>query len=259
MLRFYNDVTASTKQKTSTPTAQPFKRASRPQLVRAWSVHAYTALSAVAAFAGVLAVFAGDYRTAFLWMIVATVVDSTDGVLARWAGVKQVLPNFDGARLDDIVDYLTYVFLPVLLVYRSGAIPAGPLGLILAAAILLSSAYGFASLDAKTEDYFFTGFPSYWNIVALYVHVAHLPPFINALVLAVFAALVFVRIGYVYPSRTPVLRSLTLALGGLWGVLVIAIVWLLPQVPRWLWIASLFFPVYYFMLSLTLHAGRRTS
>lgn len=259
MLRFYNDVTASTKQKSSTSTAQPFVPPSRAQLVLAWSVHAYTALSALAAFAGVLAVIAGDYRTAFVWMIAATVVDATDGVLARLARVKQVLPNFDGARLDDIVDYLTYVFLPVLLLYRSGDIPAGPIGLTVASAVLLSSAYGFASLDAKTEDYFFTGFPSYWNIVALYVHVAHLSPSLNAVVLAVFVALVFVRVGYVYPSRTPVLRRMTLALGAIWGLMIVGIVWLLPAVPPWLWIASLFFPVYYFMLSLTLQARRRTS
>lgn len=260
MLRFYNDVTASTKQKTSMPTAQPFTtRGSRAQRVLAWSVHAYTALSAPAAFAGVLAVIAGDYRAAFLWMIVATVVDATDGAFARLARVKDVLPRFDGGRLDDIVDYLAYVFLPVLLLYHSGDISVGPIGLAVASAILLSSAYGFASLDAKTGDYFFTGFPSYWNIVALYVHVARLPPLINVVVLAVFVALVFVRTGYVYPSRTPVLRGLTLALGGLWGLMVVAIVWLLPAVPPWLWIASLFFPVYYFMLSFALQARRRTS
>jgi phosphatidylcholine synthase len=241
------------------PTAQPFPRASRTQIALAWSVHVYTALSAIAAFAGVLAVIAHDYRTAFLWMLAATVLDSTDGVFARLAHVKRVLPNFDGGRLDDIVDYLTYVFLPVLLLYRAGDIPAGPPGLAVAAAVLLSSAYGFASLDAKTEDYFFTGFPSYWNIVALYLHVARMPPVANAVVLAVFVALVFVRIGYVYPSRTPVLRGVTLALGGVWGLMVVGIVWLLPQVPAWLWIASLFFPVYYFMLSLALQARRRTS
>jgi phosphatidylcholine synthase len=86
-----------------------------------------------------------------------------------------------------------------------------------------------------------------------------MPPVANAVVLAVFVALVFVRIGYVYPSRTPVLRGVTLALGGVWGLMVVGIVWLLPQVPAWLWIASLFFPVYYFMLSLALQARRRTS
>jgi phosphatidylcholine synthase len=222
----------------------------------AWSVHAYTALGAAMAFMGTLAVFDGDFREAFLWMIAATVVDGTDGVLARLARVKEVTPTFDGARLDDIVDYLTFTFLPVLLLHQAGDLPPG-WGLFVAAAVLMSSAYGFASADAKTADGFFTGFPSYWNIAALYLHAAGLAPAVNAIILLALAALVFVRIGYVYPTRTPVLRGLTLALCGLWALTVIVIVMLLPEVPGVFLIGSLFFPVYYTVLSLVLHARRR--
>jgi phosphatidylcholine synthase len=238
-------------------TAQPYSRPSIARICAAWAVHAFTASGAIAAFAGTLAVLAADYRTAFLWMVAATLVDASDGALARLARVKDTLPGFDGARLDDIVDYLTYVFLPILLLYHAGDLPPGIPGVVVAAAVLLSSAYGFASLDAKTDDYFFTGFPSYWNIVALYLHVAQLGPRVNAVVLLVLAALVFVRIGYVYPSRTPALRGLTIALGAVWAAMVLAIVLTIPRVPGWLWIGSLFFPVYYLMLSLALQARRR--
>jgi phosphatidylcholine synthase len=224
----------------------------------AWGVHLYTASGVVAAFAGTLAVIAADYRTAFLWMVAATFVDATDGVLARLARVKETLPGFDGGRLDDIVDYLTYVFLPILLLYHAGDLPRGVAGGTVAAAVLLSSAYGFASLDAKTDDYFFTGFPSYWNIVAVYLHVAGGGPRLNSILLLVLVALVFVRVGYVYPSRTPILRTVTLALGGIWAAMVLAIVLAMPDVPRWLWIASLFFPVYYVMLSAALQFRRRS-
>ena len=240
-------------------TAQPYRTPSAAQICAAWGVHLYTASGAISAFAGTLAVFNANYRAAFLWMVFATFVDATDGVLARLARVKERLPSFDGARLDDIVDYLTYVFLPVLLLYHAGNLPHGWLGLTAAGAVLLSSTYGFASLDAKTEDYFFTGFPSYWNIVALYLHVAGGPPVLNAAVLLAFVVMVFVRIGYVYPSRTPALRGLTVVLGFVWAAMVLAIVVLMPDVPRALWIGSLFFPVYYFVLSLSLHARRRTS
>ena len=98
--------------------------------------------------------------------------------------------------------------------------------------MLLSSAYGFASTDAKTDDYFFTGFPSYWNIVALYLFAARLPPAVNAAILLVLSALVFVRIGYVYPTRTPMLRGLTIGLGAVWAVMMLAIILLMPEVPR---------------------------
>ena len=240
-------------------TAQPYSTPSLAQICAAWAVHLYTASGALAAFGGTVAVFQANYRAAFLWMVFATFVDATDGVLARMARVKERLPTFDGARLDDIVDYLTYVFLPVLLLYHAGDLPRGWVGVAAAGAVLLSSAYGFASLDAKTDDYFFTGFPSYWNIVALYLHVARGGPFLNAAILLALAVMVFVRIGYVYPSRTPALRGLTVALGFIWAAMVLAVVVLMPDVPRLLWIGSLFFPVYYFVLSLTLQARRRTS
>lgn len=207
------------------------------------------------AFAGTLAVFDGRFRDAFLWMIAATAVDGTDGVLARMARVKDRTPTFDGARLDDIVDYLTFVFLPMLLLYQAGHLPPG-WGLAVAAAVLLSSAYGFASADAKTADNYFTGFPSYWNIAALYLHAAAMAPAVNAAILVTLAALVFVRIGYVHPSRTPILRGLTLTLCGIWAVVVVAMVVMLPDVPGSLLIGSLFFPVYYTVLSLVLHLRR---
>jgi phosphatidylcholine synthase len=234
----------------------PADAASRLHLLSGWLVHLYTASGAIAAFFGTVAVFGGRYREAFLWMVAATIVDATDGVLARVARVQERLPAVDGARLDDIVDYLTFVFLPVLLVYHSGALPSRG-GAAVASVVLLASAYGFASTDAKTDDHFFTGFPSYWNIVALYLHAWRLPPVMNAAILLALSALVFWRIGYVYPSRTPVLRELTIALAALWGVLIVAMVLTLPDVPRVLLAASLFFPVYYFLLSFALHARRR--
>ena len=238
-------------------TAQPFHASSRRQSRwAAWLVHIYTASGALLAFAGTVAVFNGRYRAAFFLMAVATFVDATDGLFARAAAVKEVLPGFDGARLDDIVDYLTFVFLPALLLYVAGSVPPG-WGMVVVTAILLSSAYGFASSDAKTDDHFFTGFPSYWNIVALYLYAAQLRPAINALILLALAALVFVRIGYVYPSRTPTLRALTLALGSIWALLMVAVIFMLPDVPRLLLVASLFFPAYYTALSVVLQMRRR--
>ena len=222
----------------------------------AWAAHFYTATGAVLAFLATLATFQDRFRAAFVLLIASTLVDATDGILARWARVKELTPGFDGARLDDIVDYLTFVFVPLLILYRAGHLPEG-WGLAVCAAVLLSSGYGFASLDAKTSDYFFTGFPSYWNIVALYIHAARTPPAFNGALLLVLVALVFVRIGWIYPSRTPVLMGLTNVLGAIWAVMMLAVTYLLPDAPQWLVIGSLFFPVYYTVLSLWLNARRR--
>ena len=227
----------------------------RPAQPFPWLVHFYTASGAVLAFGATLAAVDGRFRQAFLLLIVATAVDATDGMLARRAGIPGSTPGFDGARLDDIVDYLTFVFVPMLILYRAGNLPE-VWGFPVVAAVLLASGYGFASLDAKTSDYFFTGFPSYWNIVALYLHAGGTPPVFNAVLLLALVGMVFVRIGYVYPSRTPVLRGLTNLLGATWAVVMLAITWLLPDPPQVLVIGSLFFPVYYTVLSFWLHARR---
>ena len=245
MFRFYNAMAPYVRGMTAKSAAHPLP----------WLIHFYTATGAVLAFAATLATFEGRFRAAFLFLIAATLVDATDGMLARRAGIPGSTPGFDGARLDDIVDYLTFVFVPMLILYRAGDLPEG-WGFGVAAAVLLASGYGFASLDAKTSDYFFTGFPSYWNIVALYLHAAATSVVFNAAVLLALVVMVFVRIGYVYPSRTPVLRGLTNVLGAIWAAMMLVVVWLLPSVPQALLIGSLFFPVYYTVLSFWLHARR---
>ena len=161
----------------------------------------------------------------------------------------------DGARIDDIVDYLTFVFLPMLLLEATGGLYQW-VALPVIAVVLLSSMYGFVAPDAKSSDHFFTGFPSYWNIIVLYLMLFHASPTYNAVILLALSALVFVRIGYVYPSRTPTLRTLTLVLGSIWGLLVGAIIVLWPSPPSWMAIGSLGFPVYYTVLSLVLHVRR---
>jgi phosphatidylcholine synthase len=227
-----------------------------PSRAAAWAVHAFTASGAVMGLAALEATVQGEYRAAFLWMIAATAVDGADGWLARLARVGEHVPGVDGARLDDIVDYLTYVVAPAFLALRAGLLPAD-LDWTIAGAMLLSSAYGFSRTDAKSPDHFFTGFPSYWNVVVLYLYVLGLGPAVNAAVLVVLAALVFVPIGYVYPSRTPIWRVPTLVLGALWAVLVAGITWLLPARSLPLVVLSLVFPLYYLVLSLVLHARRR--
>lgn len=222
----------------------------------AWLVHLYTATGGLLAFLAMIAATRGDARTAFLWMVAATVVDSTDGVLARRADVRTYAPAIDGGKLDDIVDYLTFVFLPAYLVYQLRMVPEG-WATPAAAAMLLSSALGFSASDAKSADHFFTGFPSYWNIVVFYLYALRTDPMFNLLLVVGLAAMVFVRTGYVYPSRTPTWRVVTLVLGVCWGAAVAVSVWMLPAAPRPLVIGSLVFPVYYVGLSLLLQRSRR--
>lgn len=223
-----------------------------------WLAHLYTASGAATGLAAVLALDAGDLRATFFWLTAATFIDATDGVLARALDVKTKLPWIDGATLDNIIDYLTYVFVPALVVVKTGLVPPG-LAVPLASGMLIASSYGFSRTDAKvvTTDHFFTGFPSYWNIAVLYLHVWGFSPSTNAGILILLVVLVFVPIRYVYPSRTTRWRVATNLLGSLWALSVAAMIWRLPSVDGPWMLLSLVFPIYYLALSARLSADER--
>ncbi len=251
------------------PSADPaltMPRARRSRLVKqilAWAVHFYTGLGLVAGAGMAVLIVRGDptaIRWVFVLMLAATLIDATDGTLARLVKVKQVLPGFDGRRLDDIIDFLTYTVLPLFLLWRVQILPAGQEAWLLLP--LLASAYGFCQVSAKTDDGYFLGFPSYWNLVAFYLyvlhfHVAPLPSWLAVGLLVGLAVLTFVPTRYLYTSQRGPLTKVTNLLAGVWVLFLAAILYRLPggaahetdvQADGWLVgliLGSLFFPVYY--------------
>jgi phosphatidylcholine synthase len=219
----------------------------------AWAVHLYTALGAVFGLLAIDYAARADYRASFIAMAVTIVIDSSDGTLARLVKVKQRVPGFDGALLDNIIDYLTYVVAPVFLALKAGLLP-GSLGLGVACLVTLASAYQFCQVNAKTPDNFFLGFPSYWNLVVFYLFCLRLPIAIGELILTAFAVMVFIPIKYIYPSRTVPLRRLTVTLGCIWAGVTIAMLPALPDHNPVLLYLSLAYIAYYLLMSFALHA-----
>ena len=194
----------------------PLRREPIPVLV-AWAIHLFTASGAVLAFLAFLAVGHGQWRLALLWLGAALVVDGIDGTLARWAGVTTRTPGINGATLDLVVDYLTYVFIPAILIYDAGLLPPA-FALAGTAAILLSSLYTFARTDMKTADNFFRGFPALWNVVAFYLVMLRPGQIAAAIIVAVFAALTFAPIHFVHPVRVRLFQPWLAVLTVVWGV-----------------------------------------
>lgn len=239
-------------------TARESARANRHVL--AWLVHAYTALGLIAA-AGV-AVLAvrrapGDDRSAFLLLTLATLIDASDGWLARRVDVARVLPSFDGRRLDDLIDFQTYTALPLLLIWRSEVL--GPHSAAWLLAPLVASAYGFSQAEAKTSDGYFRGFPSYWNVVAFYLLFLGTSPNVSLGIILLLSVLTFVPTRYLYPSQPGGLNRLATVLGGVWGVGVVLILLEIPAQPRSWLVASLAYPAFYLVTSwgVSLHLRRR--
>ncbi len=222
----------------------------------AWGVHLFTASGAVVGALALLAVHAGDLRAAALWMLLAMAIDSLDGTLARAVGVGEVIPRFDGRRLDDIVDYLNYVIVPCVFLAAGGLLPHWSAATL----PILASAYGFSQVDAKTEDDFFLGFPSYWNVIAIYAWLLEVPPPLLAGIVTVFALLVFVPVKYVYPSKMRAFKRTTYALT---AAAAAALIWctLEPERARALRVPelTLLYPGWYVGVSLWLGGfeGRR--
>ena len=222
--------------------------------ILAWAVHAYTASGALVGLLAIKLAAEHRFRGSFIMMALATAIDSSDGMLARRLEVKKRIPNLDGALLDNIVDYLTYVVAPAYLMLCAGMLPAGIWGYAVAATVLLSSAYGFCQTNAKTPDHYFLGFPSYWNLAAFYLYCFALRPAFNVAILVGFAALVFVPIKYIYPSRTELLRPLTITLGVIWAALVTYLLATLHTPNHFVVWLSFSFIGYYLIMSVVLHA-----
>jgi phosphatidylcholine synthase len=227
----------------------------------AWGVHLYTAIGLIlAARMAVLLVRGGAeaFREAFVLMLVASLVDATDGTLARKVRVKAVLPEFDGRKLDDIIDFLTWTFLPLLLIWRAGLFPDGAEPWLLVP--LLASAYGFCQVEAKTDDGYFLGFPSLWNVVAFYLYVLHLPGWLAVGIVVVLGLMTFVPSRYLYPSTQPGLLNLASnLLAAPWCCLLLIVMGRLPSgassvvdnLTWWLAAVSLYFPIFYMVASWT--------
>jgi phosphatidylcholine synthase len=226
------------------------------QKVLAWLVHLYTAMGLIAAAGiAVLIVRGGDdsFRLAFLLMMVATAIDATDGWLARKARVKEVLPHFDGTALDNLIDFQTYTTLPLFLLWRADLLPGAFAWLLLLP--LLASAYGFSQVNAKTDDGFFLGFPSYWNIVAFYLYVFHAPIWVSVALIVTLAVLTFVPTPYLYATRGGPFARLINVGAAIWFVLLGLI--LFGPAHDTLAVVSLIYPLTYMALSAAVTVRRR--
>lgn len=234
---------------------------------RAFSVHLLTASGVVAAFLAVAALFddTPDERIVFAWLVVAVVIDAVDGPLARAWDVKRFAPDIDGRTMDDIVDYLTFTFIPLLLVWRMDWVPFGPglPGAVWIVPALVASLLGFANVGAKDEAAgYFRGFPSYWNIAAFYgglsfYALGETGRWINGVVLLVLAALTVSPVRFLYPNLAPQPWKLPVLLGAAaWLAMMLGMVFVYRQVPGWVVWVSLIYPAFYVALSIVLDPQR---
>jgi len=243
--------------------------------VLAYCIHALTASGMIFSFLAVRELMQPNPapRWVLVWLGVTLVIDMVDGPLARRFDVKARAPRIDGRALDDIIDYLTFTFIPLLMVWWLGWLPGGGSGVnvpgapgllagLLTALAMTVSLFGFTNTQAKQEsEGFFLGFPSYWNLYAVYagLFAARGLVWFNALVLVSLVILTVAPIRFVYPNLAPHPWYWPLTLGGLaWGAVLVGMLpWYPADVPAWLAWVTLAYPVFYLAISWTLDWKQR--
>lgn len=210
----------------------------------AWSIHLYTATGGIIGVFALLAVFRGEIEQAFLLLMVSMLIDSTDGLMARKLKIWEVLPKFDGAMVDNVIDMLTFAWIPIVILGVEELVPND----IFLFIPIIGALYAYGQVNMKDPDGFFIGFPTYWNIIALYMYLLRPQPEIVVLVLLFFGILSFVPTRYLYPSKNNFLWKTTWALGAIWIAMIVHIL-TQEDVSRNFILLSLFYPIYYMVLS----------
>jgi phosphatidylcholine synthase len=220
--------------------------------VRAYFVHVLTASGVAFAFLAMAEVIRTDLdpRWVFGWLTLAVLIDAADGPLARKWDVQSYAPR--------IVDYLTFTFIPLTLVWRMDWLPGWD-GLWVTI-VMVVSLFGFANTSAKqTKTGFFLGFPSLWNVVAYYVGLftveyGWMGGYASLAALFVLCVLTLVPVRFVYPNQVAMpWRAIVTAGGILWLLVLLALLPTFPDLPAWggewvLW-GSFVFPAFYIGLS----------
>lgn len=184
---------------------------------KAYSVHLFTALGAAFAMLASFSAAQGDWHRMFLWILASLIVDGIDGPLARRYEVKIHAPRIDGVVLDLVIDFITWVFIPVFALFQSGLMP-GWTGWVAALLITPISALYFADTRMKTDDGSFEGFPGAWSMVILVFFTLTPPVWLMLLIIVLLTPAMFLPLRFVHPVRTKRWRLVTLPMALLWMI-----------------------------------------
>lgn len=174
---------------------------SSTQRLKAWGVHLFTMSGVAWAILALLALIDGHVGWMWVWLSVALIVDGLDGTLARRAQVSRVVPWFDGVILDDVVDYLTWTFIPAIFMFLYIPLGPRPLQLVMVVLVAGTSMFCYANKGMKATDNYFVGFPAAWNIVAMYFYILGTGSVFNVVISLFIMVLTVSPLTFVHPMR----------------------------------------------------------
>jgi phosphatidylcholine synthase len=224
------------------------KQNQRSLVVIGFSIHTFTALGAIAGLFALSAILLGEIRQGLVWLIICQILDGLDGVFARRFDVKTHAPQINGTTLDLVIDYVTCVVVPVVLMLELELLPSS-WEIMIAGLIFFTSALWFARSDQETEDSWFNGFPASWNLVIpsfIILEIAHNWVIIIS-ILFCFAQLTTIKFPHLVKVKT--LRPLTLSLTFVYFCALTALSIEFPDGPEVLKILLVIAPLYVVLLA----------
>lgn len=202
----------------------------------AWSVHALTMTGLIWVLFAARALIASDYPAMWMWLGIALITDAVDGPLARKARVTEVVPWFSGVMMDNVVDYMTWTFVPAVFMAQALDLGPAPLPLFGAAAAMVSSMFCYANTKMKSADWYFVGFPAAWNIIAIILWFLQFGALLNWAVIIVFTVLAVVPWKWVHPFRVTHLRRANAFAAIVWVATTSAWVVAYPNPSMFVWV-----------------------
>jgi phosphatidylcholine synthase len=190
----------------------------------AWAVHFFTAMGAVVGILAIEAVFKGNVKTAMVYLLITQVIDGVDGPMARQIDIVRAAPKIDGYVMDLVIDYLTCVIVPAAFLNKFGLFPSS-VSIPMICLIVFLSAMWFSRTDMMTDDLWFNGFPSTWNLIAPTLYLLGTPPWANVVVCLGLCGLLMTNIKFPHPMRSAgprVMKMMTLIATSLW---LVALLW----------------------------------
>lgn len=167
--------------------------------VAAAAVHGYTALGCVAAVFALIAAGRRNFETAFLLLFVATMIDYSDGTLARAVDASRIFTWVDGAALDSLVDFVANIVAPIVLLIHADLWPEP--GWLWTTIVVVPSLYRFVLRNPYRTAGFFLGIPPVLTLPAFYIYALHLPRYAVMVVAVLYCIFCFVPLGYVHITR----------------------------------------------------------
>ena len=118
-----------------------------------------TSLNIFSGFVSIIYASQGDFKMASIFIIVAAIFDTMDGIVARLLGTTS---NF-GVELDSLSDVVSFGAAPSFLVYKAYAFQFGIWGILVSSLLLVFGALRLARFNITIEDIKskgdFTGLP----------------------------------------------------------------------------------------------------